>query len=145
MELWLPIPLTEFSVRHTEPDRLVRLPPILLFGELEPKLRSQYTAQYNFGIQHQLTKDMVLSVGYVGSQGHRCSPPAILILETRKPASTCRTFRIYYTMWRQNRPWLRLCVRPVPCGQFLLPACGFDTCGVHSTLAVRLGSDRRSW
>jgi len=43
----------------------------LLFGELEPKLRSQYTAQYNLGIQHQLTKDMVLSVGYVGSQGHR--------------------------------------------------------------------------
>jgi len=29
MELWLPIPLTEFSVRHTEPDRLVRLPPHL--------------------------------------------------------------------------------------------------------------------
>jgi len=52
-------------------DGLVRLRPLLLFGELEPKLRSQYTAQYNLGIQHQLTKDMVLSVGYVGSQGHR--------------------------------------------------------------------------
>jgi hypothetical protein len=45
--------------------------PILLFGELEPKLRSQYTAQYNFGITRELTRDMVLSVGYVGSQGHR--------------------------------------------------------------------------
>ena len=45
--------------------------PILLFGELEPKLRAQYTAQYNFGIQRELTKDLVLSVGYVGSQGHR--------------------------------------------------------------------------
>jgi len=45
--------------------------PILLFGELEPKLRAQYTAQYNFGITRQLTKDTVLSVGYVGSQGHR--------------------------------------------------------------------------
>jgi hypothetical protein len=45
--------------------------PILLFGELQPKLRAQYTAQYNFGIEHQIAKDMVLSVGYVGSQGHR--------------------------------------------------------------------------
>jgi hypothetical protein len=45
--------------------------PILLYGELEPHLRAQYTAQYNFGITRELTKDMVLSVGYVGSQGHR--------------------------------------------------------------------------
>jgi Carboxypeptidase regulatory-like domain/TonB dependent receptor len=45
--------------------------PILLFGELEPKLRSQYTAQYNFGITRELSRDTVLSVGYVGSQGHR--------------------------------------------------------------------------
>ena len=45
--------------------------PILLFGELEPKLRAQYTAQYNFGIQRELSKDLVLSLGYVGSQGHR--------------------------------------------------------------------------
>jgi hypothetical protein len=45
--------------------------PIILFGELEPKLRAQYTAQYNFGITRELSRDMVLSVGYVGSQGHR--------------------------------------------------------------------------
>jgi Carboxypeptidase regulatory-like domain len=45
--------------------------PIILFGELEPHLRAQYTSQYNFGIQRELGKDMVLSVGYVGSQGHR--------------------------------------------------------------------------
>src|ERR1700704_1669959 len=45
--------------------------PILLFGELEPKLRAQYTSQYNLGIQREIVKDMVLSVGYVGSQGHR--------------------------------------------------------------------------
>jgi outer membrane receptor protein involved in Fe transport len=45
--------------------------PILLFGELEPKLRAQYTNQYNFGIQREIAKDMVLSLGYVGSQGHR--------------------------------------------------------------------------
>lgn len=45
--------------------------PILLFGELQPNLRAQYTAQYNLGIQREIAKDLVLSVGYVGSQGHR--------------------------------------------------------------------------
>jgi carboxypeptidase family protein len=45
--------------------------PIVLFGELEPHLRAQYTSQYNLGIQREIGKDLVLSVGYVGSQGHR--------------------------------------------------------------------------
>jgi hypothetical protein len=45
--------------------------PILLFGELQPNLRAQYTAQYNLGIQREISKDLVVSVGYVGSQGHR--------------------------------------------------------------------------
>jgi hypothetical protein len=45
--------------------------PILLFGELEPHLRAQYTAQYNVGITRELFRDTVLSLGYVGSQGHR--------------------------------------------------------------------------
>src|SRR4030088_3043487 len=34
-------------------------------------MRAQDTAQYNFGIARELTRDLVLSVGYVGSQGHR--------------------------------------------------------------------------
>jgi hypothetical protein len=38
---------------------------------LQPKLRSQYTEQYNFTIQREVLKNTVLSVGYVGSQGHR--------------------------------------------------------------------------
>jgi len=45
--------------------------PILLFGEFQPHMRSQYSVQYNFGIQRELAKDLVLQVGYVGSQGHR--------------------------------------------------------------------------
>ncbi len=45
--------------------------PILLFGELQPQLRAQYTEQYNLGIQRELFRNTVLSVGYVGSQGHR--------------------------------------------------------------------------
>jgi Carboxypeptidase regulatory-like domain len=45
--------------------------PILLFGQFQPKLRSQYSAQYNLTIQRELTRDLKLQVGYVGSQGHR--------------------------------------------------------------------------
>jgi hypothetical protein len=45
--------------------------PITMFGELQPHLRSQYTEQYNFGIQQEVFKNTVLSIGYVGSQGHR--------------------------------------------------------------------------
>jgi hypothetical protein len=45
--------------------------PILLFGQFQPHMRSQYSAQYNLTIQRQLTKDMKMEVGYVGSQGHR--------------------------------------------------------------------------
>jgi hypothetical protein len=45
--------------------------PILLFGQFQPHMRSQYSAQYNFTIQRQLSNDLKLEVGYVGSQGHR--------------------------------------------------------------------------
>jgi hypothetical protein len=45
--------------------------PILLFGDFQPHMRSQYSAQYNFTIQHELSKDTKLEIGYVGSQGHR--------------------------------------------------------------------------
>jgi hypothetical protein len=45
--------------------------PNTLFGQFQPHMRSQYSAQYNLTIQRQLTKDMKLEVGYVGSQGHR--------------------------------------------------------------------------
>lgn len=45
--------------------------PILLYGDFQPHMRSQYSAQYNFTIQRELTKDMKLEIGYVGSQGHR--------------------------------------------------------------------------
>ena len=45
--------------------------PMLLYGDFQPKMRTQYTAQYNFTVQRELAKDMVLQLGYVGSQGHR--------------------------------------------------------------------------
>ena len=45
--------------------------PILLFGQFQPHMRSQYSAQYNLSIQRELSNDLKLQVGYVGSQGHR--------------------------------------------------------------------------
>lgn len=45
--------------------------PLLLYGQFQPHLRTQYSTQYNLNIQRELTQDMVLQVGYVGSQGHR--------------------------------------------------------------------------
>src|SRR5262249_46594595 len=48
-----------------------RFRPILLYGQFQPNLRSQYSAQYNLTIQRELVKDLLLQAGYVGSQGHR--------------------------------------------------------------------------
>ena len=45
--------------------------PILLFGEFQPHMRTQYSDQYNFTIQRELAKNLVLQLGYVGSQAHR--------------------------------------------------------------------------
>jgi hypothetical protein len=45
--------------------------PMLLYGDFQPRMRTQYTAQYNLTVQHELAKDVVMQLGYVGSQGHR--------------------------------------------------------------------------
>jgi len=45
--------------------------PILLFGNFPDTLRSQYAEQYHVTVQRQLSRDMMLQLGYVGSQGHR--------------------------------------------------------------------------
>ena len=44
---------------------------ILLYGDLQPNLRTQYSEQYNLNIQRGLGRDTVLQIGYVGSQAHR--------------------------------------------------------------------------
>jgi outer membrane receptor protein involved in Fe transport len=54
-----------------EPTDLSFFRPILLYGEFQPHLRSQYTSQYNLTIQRELSNSMMFQVGYVGSQGHR--------------------------------------------------------------------------
>ena len=45
--------------------------PILMYGDFQPHLRTQYTAQYNLSIQREVARDLVWQIGYVGSQGHR--------------------------------------------------------------------------
>lgn len=45
--------------------------PILLFGEFQPNLRSQYADQYNFTIQREVKGDILFQIAYVGTQGHR--------------------------------------------------------------------------
>ena len=45
--------------------------PMLFYGEFQPHLRTQYTAQYNLTIQRELARNLMLQIGYVGSQGHR--------------------------------------------------------------------------
>jgi hypothetical protein len=48
-----------------------RFEPIVLYGDFQPHMRTQYSAQYNLTIQRELARDLKLEVGYVGSQGHR--------------------------------------------------------------------------
>ena len=45
--------------------------PILLYGEFQPHMRTQYTSQYNLTIQHQFANNLMAQMGYVGSEGHR--------------------------------------------------------------------------
>ncbi|MGD0570995.1 MAG: carboxypeptidase regulatory-like domain-containing protein [Candidatus Sulfotelmatobacter sp.] len=45
--------------------------PIDLFGDFQPHMRAQYSAQYNFTVERELTNDMKLQISYVGTQGHR--------------------------------------------------------------------------
>ena len=75
--------------------------PLLLFGDFQPHMRTQYSAQYNFTIQRQLAHDMKLEVGYVGSQGHRLlathdinysNPQTCLDLNNILGSGTCAQF-----------------------------------------------------
>jgi Carboxypeptidase regulatory-like domain/TonB dependent receptor len=45
--------------------------PMLLYGDFQPHMRTQYTAQYNLNLQQEVARDIVFQLGYVGSQGHR--------------------------------------------------------------------------
>lgn len=75
--------------------------PILLFGQFPTKLRTQYSAQYNLTIKRELPGDVLLQVGYVGSQGHRllaihdqnaANPQTCLDLNATLGPGTCGPF-----------------------------------------------------
>lgn len=59
------------SPKPNTPTDWASFRPMLLYGDFQPHMRTQYTAQYNLTIQRQLAKDIVAQIGYVGSQGHR--------------------------------------------------------------------------
>jgi hypothetical protein len=80
------------------PTDLSLFRPILLYGEFEPHLRSQYTTQYNLTFQRDLSNSTMLQIGYVGSQGHRLlathdinpsTPQTCLDINTVLGAGTC--------------------------------------------------------
>ena len=59
------------SPKRGTPQDWASFEPILLFGNFQPHMRSQYSAQYNFTVQQELSRDLKLEIGFVGSQGHR--------------------------------------------------------------------------
>ena len=75
--------------------------PILLYGQFQPHMRTQYSAQYNFTIQRLIKNDLVFQIGYVGSQGHRLlathdlnysQPQTCLDINQVLGAGTCSPF-----------------------------------------------------
>jgi len=75
--------------------------PAILYGEMQPHIRSQYSAQYNLTIQREIANNMVFTIGYVGSQGHRLlathdinfgNPQTCLDLNTLLGDGTCGPF-----------------------------------------------------
>ncbi len=89
------------SPKRGTPQDWARFEPIILYGDFQPHLRTQYSAQYNLTIQRELTRDMKLEVGYVGSQGHRLlathdinysNPQTCLDINTLNGAGSCAQF-----------------------------------------------------
>jgi hypothetical protein len=54
-----------------QPVDFAQFRPIELYGQFQPHLRSQYSVQYNFNLQRQVTPTLLVEAAYVGSQGHR--------------------------------------------------------------------------
>jgi hypothetical protein len=87
--------------------------PILLYGDFQPHLRTQYTSQYNLTIQRELSNSMMLQIGYVGSQGHR-----LLASHDINPSNpqTCVDMITLYNMNPNN---VTSFGTPTQCGPFL--------------------------
>lgn len=71
---------------------------LLLFGEFQPHLRTQYSDQYNLTLERQIGQDMLIRIAYVGTQGHRLlashdlnygNPQSCIDLNTVVGPNTC--------------------------------------------------------
>ena len=93
-----------FRWHHHAPPRqagrFILFRPILLYGEFQPHLRSQYTTQYNLTIQQELSESMMFQIGYVGSQGHRLLASHDINPPTRRPVWTCQHLPDCAPTWR---------------------------------------------
>jgi hypothetical protein len=87
--------------------------PILLFGEFQPHMRTQYSDQYNLTIQRELARNLVLQLGYVGSQGHRLLATTDL---NRATPQTCLDIR---ALAHHNVNNVSSFFSPASCGPFL--------------------------
>jgi hypothetical protein len=87
--------------------------PILLFGEFQPHMRTQYSDQYNFTIQRELAKNLVLQLGFVGSQGHR------LLATTDLNRATPQTCLDIIALANHNPNNVSSFFAPGSCGPFL--------------------------
>ena len=64
-----PFPVNNSPPRYQPVDWSI-FRPTFAFGQQLPHQHPQYAEQYNFTIQRQLAKDLVVQMGYVGSEGH---------------------------------------------------------------------------
>jgi hypothetical protein len=87
--------------------------PMLLYGDFQPHMRTQYTAQYNLNFQRELARNVVAQLGYVGSQGHR-----LLASHDINPANP-QTCLDIMTLAANNAANVQSYGSPGNCGPFL--------------------------
>jgi hypothetical protein len=96
---------------------------ILLFGEFPKVLRPQYSAQYNLTIKRELPGNILLQIGYVGSQGHRLlasydinhgNQQTCLDLNSTLGSGTCSTYS-------EDNQYIIPAGTVIPAGGFHLP------------------------
>lgn len=80
--------------------------PMILFGEFPADLRLQYSDQYNLTVKRELPHDILIQVGYVGSQGHRllASYEINTSATTAKACNQLQAISNYYTPAPSGQP-----------------------------------------
>ncbi len=103
--------------------------PLLLYGQFQPNIRTQYSDQYNFTIQRELPSDILLQIGYVGTQGHRLLASHDLNYGLAQP---CLDLNSVLGSGDMRSLWGR---------QLLHDSGEHDTGGIYVPLAVRAAGD----